>query len=1104
MISEYTKQQVLQRADVVDVVGDAVQLKRVGSRLQCCCPFHGERSPSFYVNPASNRWHCFGCGADGDAIEFVKLHKGLSFPDAIVWLANRYNIEIKYEKRERSEQEIEQGKHRESLLVVLAEAQSFFVEQLQADTPEAANARQYAYGRWGEEFCKEKGIGYAPKGTVFLEWCKRRAISEEYLIELGLVKEGDNGKYALFRERVTIPIRDRWGKPIAFTARYIGERDNAAKYMNSTTSLVFKKDETVFGIEAAMRKATNTNCFILVEGAPDVLRLQAVGLTEAVAPLGTALTEKHLELLRRVCRTLRFIPDSDPPKDSSLYPAGIAAVIKNGTMAMRYGFDVYVREIPRSSEDDANGIKKDPDSYIATEKDYFDLPDKHFVVWLAEKRFAGADTSDLKRAVLAEIGELLTLIEDKLLRDMCIDELTHIYGKAKQWREAIQDAGRKNFDTDRKDLTPEQKREVEQLSRHNLVVRHHMYYTPGKEGLTRLSNFIMRPLLHVRSETPTRTFRMINEFGEECEIEFTEKVLCSLKDFKEAIGKEGNFIFHGKPEQLEHLKEFWYAQFTTAHVAEGLGWQSDGKFFAYADGIFADGHFMPVGKGGEVKYNSRTYYLPAFSSNDPKKKATYSYLRKFRYRSGSETTLREYGNELAAVFGDGGKVGFAWVMSCLWRDFIQESENFFPILNYFGVTRSGKSSLAVALISFFYVMTSFPKLSTTTRATMYGMFKTIHNAGLVLDEYTNMLAKEIVELLKGAYDGKVGAKMVITPQGLMPSEQDVFCGLILLGQHKPTADDALFNRCLYIPYSRTVFSQEEQLRFERFRDRNAKGNSHLAMSVIQHYEQVKENYKSMYETVRSEMRARMGDTPLYGGDRLLKNWAIPLTIYRLLESVLDLPFSYKDMFDTFMRCFLVHNAEAKQTSETAEFWKLLESLCANGKIRQDTHFCIKHLPSFTPLGKNAEPINFGRSHALLYLNYPAVLGVLMQRSGLNQMKMDNKALEHYLKTSAHFLGKKQCRFTILLPNGNQDVTYNTVNGKTQTEYNSMRSNAFVFDYEALKTTSEIELESFRTSILSDTDDEDEQETDASATVSSPVVPPPSLFPEPKADEELPF
>ncbi len=1100
MISEYTKQQVLQRADVVDVVGDAVQLRRVGSRLQCCCPFHGERTPSFYVNPASNRWHCFGCGADGDAIEFVMRHNNLSFPDALIHLANRYGIEVKYEKRERTQQEAEQAKHRESLLAAIAAAQSFFTEQLQADTPEAAVARQYAYGRWGEEFCKENGIGYAPKGNPFVEWCKRRALSDALLKEVGLVCDGDNGRYAMFRERVTIPIRDRWGKPIAFTARYIGDRPNIAKYINSITSAIFKKDETLFGFNNALRKAGATNCFILVEGAPDVLRLQSVGLTQAVAPLGTALTEKHLETLRRVCRTMRFIPDSDPPKDNSLYPAGTAAVIKSGAMAMRCGFDVYVREIPRTAEDDANGVKKDPDSYIASDKDYFDLPDRHFVVWLAEKRFAGADTSDLKRDVMAEVGELLTLIEDKLLRDMCIDELSRIYGKPKQWKEAMQDAGRKNREIVRKDLSEEQRREVEQLARHNLVVRHHMYYTPGKDGdLVRLSNFVMEPCLHVKGENSSRTFRIINEFGEESELQLSEKTLCSLKDFNIMLGEEGNYIFHGKPDHLQRLKEYWYANFTTAFVTEGLGWQPH-KFFAYADGIFADGRFIPVGKGGEVRHGNRSYFLPAYASEDPQKKKLYSYLRKFRYTSGNDMTLKEYAAELAAVFGDGGKVGFAWLLACLWRDYIQELEQFFPILNYFGVTRSGKSSIAVALVSFFYTMKNFPKLSTSTKAVMSRMLANIHNAPLVLDEYTNMLDKAIVELLKGAYDGKVAAKMELTANGLQPTEVDVFSGLILLGQHKPTADDALFNRCLYIPYSKTVFTPEEEARFERFRDRNAKGNSHLAMEVLKHYDHVKANFSPMYDTVRAEMRTRMGDTPLHGGTRMIKNWAIPLTVYRLLEGLLDLPFSYKDMFDTFMRCFLVHNADAKQSSETAEFWKYLESLVVNGKVVKGTHFCIKHVSSFTPLGKSAETTEFGRSHALLYLNLPAVMAVLAQRSGLNQMKMDQKALEYYLKTSAHYLGRKQCRFVLLLSNGQQDVSYTTVDGKSVPQYNSVRSDAYVFDYETLKASTEIELDSFKSSLLFDNDAEEEPATPAAPPQPAPQAP--TLFT--NSDEELPF
>lgn len=197
--------------------------------------------------------------------------------------------------------------------------------------------------------------------------------------------------------------------------------------MNLPTTPVFEKSESLFGLDAARKQCRQAGQFIVVEGAPDVMRLQLAGLSEAVAPLGTALTDKHLAILYRYCKTLRFIPDSDPPK-GALWGAGIAAVMKNGEAAIRKGFDVYVREIPRTKQDDEAGVKNDPDTYIVNREAYAALEDKHFLIWLGEKRFDAADGADASYEVLRDIASLLIFVTDDMIREMCLDRLCKMFG----------------------------------------------------------------------------------------------------------------------------------------------------------------------------------------------------------------------------------------------------------------------------------------------------------------------------------------------------------------------------------------------------------------------------------------------------------------------------------------------------------------------------------------------------------------------------------------------------------------------------------------------------------------------------------------------------
>ncbi len=197
------------------------------------------------------------------------------------------------------------------------------------------------------------GIGFAPySSAAFLDWCKSKAINIDLLLEVGIVKksENDGSLYAFFRNRVTIPIRSRSRKIIGFTARDITGNEKA-KYINSTTSKIFAKGEVLFGIDKAANAARNEDFVICVEGAPDVLRLQSVGLENAVATLGTAWTDKHFDALAKITKSVCFIPDCDVPGDGQDFGAGETAVIRNGEAAMRHGFAVTVRELPFAEVD---------------------------------------------------------------------------------------------------------------------------------------------------------------------------------------------------------------------------------------------------------------------------------------------------------------------------------------------------------------------------------------------------------------------------------------------------------------------------------------------------------------------------------------------------------------------------------------------------------------------------------------------------------------------------------------------------------------------------------------------------------------------------------
>ncbi len=1084
MITEQSKQNILDTADVYDVLSDFLDLKRNGTRYLCCCPFHNERTPSFTVDTNRNRWHCFGCNEHGDAVAFLMKYQNMSFTEALKWLANKYHIEIKYERREQSEAEREAHLRREAMLIAVDAVQKFFVEQLYADNSDAEQARQYAFARWGEQFCKEYGIGYAPKASATLfDYIKRKMLSLSVLKEVGIIGSGERGDYAFFRERIIIPIRDKMGRTIAFTARYVGADPDIAKrmkYVNSPSSPLFKKEEMLFGIDTARRQARITNSFILVEGAPDVLRLNAINLNEAVAPLGTALTVKQLNELRTICKTIRFVPDSDPPK-GKVHGSGVLAVINNGTLAMQNGFTVYVREIPRTTADDENDIKYDPDSFFKNREDYSKLDEKPFVVWLAEKHNIKGASQDRQIEIVNEIADLLVLIDDALQRDMCIDKLCALFGKPKTWKDAMKRATRKIQEKAEEICSEYDPKEQALLRKHGLIIKNNMYYAPGKEdGLERLSNFILRPVFHIKhKDKGLRVFRIINEYGHEEPLEISQKTFSSVQSFQVAVESLGAYVWLAKQDKHNRVKEYLYNITPSAENINILGWQNKYKFYAFADGIHTGEQFIPINEVGIVSYQGNSFYLPAFSSMYANDVGAYDFERMIEYRNGNTDTLREYCNRIFTVFGDGGKVGFAWVLACLFRDHIFKVKDWFPMLNLFGIKGSGKSALAVALTSFFYTMKQDPpKLGNTTVPAMSYMFGHVRNAIIVLDEYTNLLKPKIIDILKGIWGGTANTKMNMGDGEKGINAAPVYSGVIFCGQHQPTYDTAVFSRCVHLQYYKVVFSVEENEAFTALKEAAKRGNAHLTMDIMRNRSHFEDTFESVFEATRKEVKVRFGKELVQ--DRILDNWVVALTSFRVLETFIDVPMTYAELFEICIKGIRLQDREANKTSETSDFWGKLSALHTMGKVLDGTHFSIKYKRSFTP-EKSSETIQFPTNKPLLYLNWSAVQTVLEQRIGTNQMKLDIGALDNYLRNSQFFLGIKQKRFAVLLPNGTPEIVFEQNARKERTK----PVRALVFDYEALRNTCDIDLETSVISLAMDEID-DEQPTQQLSEPMKPI------------------
>lgn len=336
LISAASVERVKDAADVVELVGEKVQLRRVGSRWVGRCPFHDERTPSFSVSPERKTYHCFGCKAGGDVIRFVQETEGLDFVGAVEALAARYRIELEYEEGGRAD--AGERRRRERLLGLLEDAARFYERYL---WERGAAVQEYLAGRGlGEEICRAFRLGLSPGGDLLVRKAVEKGYTREELANAGLANRRGND---YFGARLIFPLADARGRVLGFGARRLRDDDPIrAKYINTPETELFQKSAVVYGLDRARAAIAKEDRAVVVEGYTDVLALHQAGLTAAVAAMGTALTERQLRELRRLCSRLYLCFDADR--------AGEEATLRGMELAYRQFAEVRIVSLPPGSD----------------------------------------------------------------------------------------------------------------------------------------------------------------------------------------------------------------------------------------------------------------------------------------------------------------------------------------------------------------------------------------------------------------------------------------------------------------------------------------------------------------------------------------------------------------------------------------------------------------------------------------------------------------------------------------------------------------------------------------------------------------------------------
>ena len=416
MIPQETVNLILDTAQIVDVVSDYVTLKRRGANFVACCPFHNEKTPSFYVSPSKGIYKCFGCGKAGTAVGFVMEQEHCSYVEALRYLARKYHIEIV--EAEESAEEIARRQRSESLLLVSDFACKFFSGQLKDGEGRAVGYRYYRERGIEDATIEKWGLGWAPSGrTALVDAARAAGYKDEYLLGAGLAVQGEDGVLSdKFRERVMFPIHSVSGRVIAFSGRTL-KADNPAKYVNSPETEIYIKSRNLLGIYFAKADIAREDRCILVEGNVDVVMMHQLGITNVVASCGTSLTVEQVRLIKKFTENITIMYDGDS--------AGIHAALRGIPMVLAEGMNVHVVLLPDGDDPDSFSRKHTRDEV----REFIAQNEKDFIVFKTDLLLSQAAGDPLKKAALInDIADTIAQIPDAVKRSTYVEATAQQFG----------------------------------------------------------------------------------------------------------------------------------------------------------------------------------------------------------------------------------------------------------------------------------------------------------------------------------------------------------------------------------------------------------------------------------------------------------------------------------------------------------------------------------------------------------------------------------------------------------------------------------------------------------------------------------------------------
>lgn len=958
-------EEILAEADCYEVIKDFVDLKRQGANYKGLSPFTNEKSPSFVVSPSKNMFKDFSSGKGGGAVNFLMETQGKTFPEAIEYIAQSMGRTVEYDERPMTEDDKKRISEKEEMKQLMSWAvDAYHIHFMALPEDHPAKIEVFVNRGYSEVDAKKWKIGFAP-GNQFL----RQPIVERGRLEIAkkiflVTDRGDR-----YTNRVVYPIQSRDSRGFyysGFGGRAIGDQETIKKYgkwINPSDTPLYTKDKSLFGFNEALPAISKLGYVILVESYNNVISLSKIGVDNVVGSCGTAFTENQIDLLAKRTKRIYIFIDGDE--------AGVRAAVKYAQELIKKGLIVYIIDVFPDKElklDAHDWSKNQFELYQNGNDEERDVISNQIstikrdgFVWLTEQLYDNSADIGAKARALGTISELLCYIQDDMTLDFYIDHLAkvtkgmtksdlkkHVLSARQKISQKIakESAPVVSYDRDEytmpaglEDKFEEYEKDIKayNIFQHDRIV----YSRRGEEGhynFMRVSNFSIQIIQHMEDEKfPMKLVKMTNKYGKVRIFDTRSADFTSEAKFIEMCTNRGNFDWKGSKVDFSRLTTMLYDKMGEGGMINVLGWQMEG-FWAFNNQIIYNGQNYEVDEYGIVHHKSASYYIPAGNKiyenqNEylmPQKKCTFKE---------SPVSFMDLASQMYKVHREHAYNSILFTLATYFSDLIFKRVSFFPILFLYGEASTGKDNLIEACQSFF----GDPQ----TALTMTGKANTDKAKIRKFAQFRNLLVhmseygrgnSDLDQMLKSIWDRR-GYERGTISSSVGTESVPIESSLMFTGNEYPD-NDALITRIIAEEMNKDQFTAEEKQEYEKLKEMVQEGYSYLSTEILGERKNFEQNFRKVYKEVAKELGIELAYIHL--APRMIQNAAVLGATYKLLEKVLDFPFTYDDWVSNIKKVYEKQSRKRDTSNVSSKWWDAFYQACKTKQepLRQHYEFSV--------------------------------------------------------------------------------------------------------------------------------------------------------------------